>query len=145
MIAITSGAPIALVDDDDVDRMIIRRVMERSGADNPVVEFSTAASFIEYLDQHSTGGGTDLSIALMDINMPGMTGLEALTQIRARPAYATSLQIVMLSTSDAEHDRQRSIDLGADAYLTKHSGVINYLEAFARTFTISGQVESAEG
>lgn len=54
--------------------------------------------------------------ALLDINMPGMGGIETCRRMRKK---APVLPILMLTVRDAEHDKIEAFDAGADDYITK--------------------------
>ncbi len=58
------------------------------------------------------------SLAILDLMMPGMTGLELCKVIRATPATA-SIPIVMLTAKSAEMERIVAFELGVDDYVTK--------------------------
>jgi two-component system KDP operon response regulator KdpE len=53
---------------------------------------------------------------LLDVNMPGIGGIETLRRIRA---FAPRLPILMLTVRDQEEDKVKALDLGADDYVTK--------------------------
>jgi two-component system KDP operon response regulator KdpE len=55
-------------------------------------------------------------LVLLDINMPGMDGVEACQQIRA---LAPRMGIIMLTVRDAEEDKIQALEAGADDYVTK--------------------------
>ncbi|MBC8506032.1 MAG: response regulator transcription factor [Anaerolineales bacterium] len=55
-------------------------------------------------------------LALLDISMPEMNGLEALEKIKAE---SPGTKVVMLTVSDADEDLFKSIEIGADGYLLK--------------------------
>lgn len=57
-------------------------------------------------------------IILTDINMPILDGLKLVKRLRADDAYK-DVPIVMITTEGAAEDRQRALDLGATAYVTK--------------------------
>jgi two-component system KDP operon response regulator KdpE len=59
-------------------------------------------------------GGYD--VVLLDINMPGIGGIETLRRIRN---FAPRLPILMLTVRDQEEDKVAALDLGADDYVTK--------------------------
>ncbi len=60
----------------------------------------------------------DIAVILLDVNMPGMTGLEFLEQLRTQPAFA-HIPVVLQTTEDRGEDIQRGLAAGARAYLTK--------------------------
>ena len=55
-------------------------------------------------------------VVLLDINMPGMGGIEACRKLRQ---FAPNLQILMLTVRDGEQDKVQALDAGADDYVTK--------------------------
>jgi two-component system, OmpR family, response regulator len=75
------------------------------------------------VDIVSNGNDADHSLALniydlavLDINLPGLSGLEVLRRLRARKS---TTPVLMLTAMDALEDRVRGLDLGADDYLAK--------------------------
>ncbi len=64
------------------------------------------------------GGAPRPDLVLLDINMPGMSGLETLKAIKADPALAMT-PVIVLTTSAAERDIVASYHLGANEYVTK--------------------------
>jgi two-component system KDP operon response regulator KdpE len=75
-----------------------------------VEEAGSGEQALEIIPQHP------FDIILLDINMPGMGGLEACRRIRALTPHAG---IVMVTVRDAESDIVRALDGGADDYVTK--------------------------
>src|SRR5580693_5751074 len=57
-------------------------------------------------------------IILTDINMPIMDGLKLVKRVRSDPAHK-DVPIVVVTTEGSEEDRQRALQLGANAYITK--------------------------
>ena len=57
-------------------------------------------------------------IILTDINMPVMDGLKFIEQVREREEFK-NIPIVVITTEGADEDRQRAMDLGADAFISK--------------------------
>ncbi len=55
-------------------------------------------------------------VVLLDINMPGIGGIETLRRIRA---FAPRLPVLMLTVRDAEEEKVEALELGADDYITK--------------------------
>jgi two-component system chemotaxis response regulator CheY len=57
-------------------------------------------------------------LIVTDINMPDINGLELVSFAKNNDAYR-SIPLVIVSTEGAERDRERGLELGADAYLVK--------------------------
>jgi DNA-binding response OmpR family regulator len=78
------------------------------------------------------------TLAVLDVSMPGLTGLEVCTALRAEPATA-GIRILLLSAGASADDVARGLAAGADAYLAKPFGVTD-LVARVRQLTASGVV-----
>jgi two-component system chemotaxis response regulator CheY len=61
---------------------------------------------------------TDVGIIILDINMPHMSGLEFLAEVKGQPAVA-AIPVVIVSTEGKDADVQRGLAAGAVAYLKK--------------------------
>jgi CheY-like chemotaxis protein len=61
---------------------------------------------------------TPAALVMMDINLPGMDGYQALAAIRRDPRLQ-KLPVVALSASAMQRDINKALDAGFDAYLTK--------------------------
>ena len=57
-------------------------------------------------------------LILTDINMPDINGLELVSFIKRTEAYR-QIPLVIISTEGSERDREKGLELGADAYLVK--------------------------
>jgi two-component system, chemotaxis family, chemotaxis protein CheY len=57
-------------------------------------------------------------IILTDINMPIMDGLKLVKRVRSDPAHS-QVPIIVITTEGSNEDRQRALQLGANAYITK--------------------------
>ena len=75
-----------------------------------------------------------VDLAIVDLNMPGMDGIELVRRIRALPAGA-DLPIIMLTTERREEDVQRAYEAGVNSYLVKPSTapVIRYKRMIAES------------
>ncbi len=104
---------ILLVDDDEVIRMGMKKLIEKAGRDWKVCgEFSDGAMALEYLDSHE-----DTDLIICDVRMPIMDGLR-LTQI-LREKRSESPKIIMLSGyNDFEYVRSAFMN-GACDYILK--------------------------
>jgi len=98
-----------LVTDDDPDlRRVLRRTLDALGFE--VGESPNGESALSEVDRRQ------YDVVLMDVNMPGIGGIEACRALRRK---APRLQILMLTVRDTEADKIEAFDAGADDYITK--------------------------
>jgi CheY-like chemotaxis protein len=104
---------VLVVEDNDVNRMIAREVLQSLGIE--VIEARDGREALERLGQHS------VDVVLMDCQMPVMDGYAATEEIRKREARMGLPRMPVLAlTADAfEEDAIRSRDAGMDAHLAK--------------------------
>ena len=100
-----------LVADDDVD---IRELVEfkLSTLGHEVVAVGDGAAAIDACQAHRP------DLAVLDVMMPGVSGLDAIRAIRADPALA-DLPVILLTARAQESDVETGFDSGADDYITK--------------------------
>jgi len=121
--AATRGAPdrgalfvgrALVADDTPANRLVTERLLARLGVAVVAVEDGQRAV-------DAVVGGEPLDIVLMDLQMPGMDGLEAARLIRAweETGRVARVPIVALTAAAFDADRQRCLDAGMDGYLTK--------------------------
>jgi CheY-like chemotaxis protein len=121
MSSVGSAKPIdiLLVEDSPTDALITREALSFSKILNQlhvVTDGVEALSFLRRLGPYSGVPRPDL--ILLDLNLPKKTGAEVLREIKADPALG-SIPVVVLSTSQAEEDINRSYGLHANCYITK--------------------------
>ena len=98
-----------LVTDDDPDlRRVLRKTLDALG-----FEVSESANGEQAVRAVAV---RQFHAVLMDVNMPGIGGIEACREIRKN---APRLQILMLTVRDREADKIAALDAGADDYITK--------------------------
>jgi two-component system KDP operon response regulator KdpE len=102
-----SAGRILVVDDDPQIRRVMRVTLTGQGYEVDDAKNGDAA--LEKLRDHR------FDLVLLDMNMPGMGGLETCRAIRAQSEIA----IVMLTVRDGESDKVEALDAGADDYVTK--------------------------
>ncbi len=102
-----SAGRILVVDDDPQIRRVMRVTLTGQGYEVDDAKSGDAA--LEKLrDQR-------FDLVLLDMNMPGMDGLEACRAIRSH----SEIGIIMLTVRDTESDKVDALDAGADDYVTK--------------------------
>src|SRR5438093_1186588 len=100
---------VYICDDSPEYRMLLRMVLADAGA----IVVGEGADGDECI---AGAAATDPSIVLLDLNMPGLSGLEALPRLRET---LPGVKIVVLTTSKAAESEQAAMAAGADAYVSK--------------------------
>ncbi len=104
-----SGATILLADDDAQMRRLVRTVLEREGF--TVIESADGLDTLDAIDTKA------IDLVLLDHDMPRLTGLGVLEELRARVTTA-GLPVIML-TARTDDTETHALELGAQDYLTK--------------------------
>jgi CheY-like chemotaxis protein len=117
-------AIILLAEDDSSDVFLMKRALDKANITHPMNVVRDGEEAIDYICGHGQFADRKAhpfpAILLLDLNMPKKTGFEVLEWVRSQTNYKR-LPIVILSTSNQEHDVRRAYDLGANSYLTKPS------------------------
>jgi len=100
-----------VVDDDPVNRMLARTLLERAG--HTVVEAPDGMEALDHLR-----GAPECELVVLDLDMPRMNGAETLRRIRASVATAMLPVIVLTGTQD-ENAEIQLMEMGADDYIRK--------------------------
>jgi DNA-binding NarL/FixJ family response regulator len=105
---------IMLIEDHASYRAAIIAILEQANNMEVHSQFGTAEIALRSLQPPITAPLPD--VILLDLNLPGMSGLETIPWIRK---YTPDVQIIILTRSDNTADIQRAISEGADGYLLK--------------------------
>lgn len=122
--------PVVMVDDSADDLVIAERCYRRSHLPNTFMALPGGRALVEHIEAVDRGERPMPAIVLLDINMPDMTGFEALTAIRAMPSFSTLPVIMMLTNSDSPRDAEQSLALGASGLQTKPLRLRDYVAFF---------------
>jgi len=106
-----SASPILLAEDSRANQLVATTILTKVGFRVDVVENGLQAV--------AAVNRRNYALVLMDVAMPEMDGLEATSCIRALPGKRGRLPIIAMTASAFDDDRQRCLDAGMDAYLTK--------------------------
>lgn len=125
--------PILLVEDNPKDLELTLIALERSQLANEVIVVRDGAEALDYLN--SEGNFKDRpegnpAVALLDLKLPKVDGLEVLRYIRSTPNMK-SMPVVMLTSSREEQDLLRSYELGVNAYVVKPVDFPEFVRAIA--------------
>jgi two-component system, OmpR family, KDP operon response regulator KdpE len=105
-----NGANILVVDDEPQIRRVMRSTLSTHGY--VITEAKSGEEAIESL------GANRPDLVLLDMDMPGLGGIQACRAIRS----ASDIPIIMLTVRNAERDKVAALDAGADDYVVKPFG-----------------------
>jgi CheY-like chemotaxis protein len=118
----TGPAAILYAEDDENDAFLIQRAFKQAEIPNRLVIVSDGNAAVQYLSgQGKYASREEYSLpglVLLDLNMPGKSGLEVLKWIRSQPGIST-LPVLVLTSSNQESDIHRAYLQGANGYLVK--------------------------
>jgi CheY-like chemotaxis protein len=112
---------ILLAEDNPHDAELTLTALESHNLVNQVVTVTDGAEALDYLYCRGRFSGRDNGhpvVALLDLKMPKVDGIEVLRAIKQDPAMQ-SIPVVMLTSSREEQDLIRSYQLGVNAYVVK--------------------------
>jgi len=118
---------ILVVDDEPQIRRVLRTLLSAGGY--TMMEARRAEEAIEKIRQEPP------DLVILDINMPGIGGLEGCREIRE----ASDVPIIMLSVRGSERDKVRALDAGADDYVVKPFSSEELLARIRANLRRSGQ------
>jgi two-component system chemotaxis sensor kinase CheA len=101
---------VLVVDDSITTRMLEKSILESAG-----YEVELAASGEEGMEKVFQG---DFSLALVDVEMPGISGLEFTRRMKQVPTLQ-AMPVIMVSSLGSEQDRRWGYEAGAAAYIVK--------------------------
>ena len=123
--------PILFAEDSPSDAELTLEALAENHLANRVVHVKDGVEALEYLHcegKYSQRQPGNPAVAILDIKMPRMDGIEVLRAIRSDPSLKR-IPVVMLTSSKEEHDLIRSYDLGINAYVVKPVKFAEFLEA----------------
>jgi two-component system, OmpR family, KDP operon response regulator KdpE len=106
-----TAANVLVVDDEPQIRRVLRSTLSMQGY--VITEAKTGEEALEWMRRERP------DLVLLDMNMPGMGGVEACREIRR----ASDAPIIMLTVRNAERDKVAALDAGADDYVVKPFGI----------------------
>jgi CheY-like chemotaxis protein len=113
--------PIFVVDDSDEDRELVLERLERAQVPNPIVACRHGTEAVVRLAElwRRSNPADWPCLILLDLRMPGMSGLEVLAWLNAQPTLH-GLKVVMVSSCAKPENYDRAKSLGAHGFLLKY-------------------------
>jgi two-component system response regulator len=121
---------ILLVEDNPDDVALTLRALKSNNITNDVIVAQDGVAALDYL--FGSGGKPALedlpAVVLLDLKLPKVSGLEVLERIRGDDRTHL-LPVVILTSSDEEHDLIRGYSLGANSYVRKPVDFVEFTQA----------------
>ena len=114
-----AGELILIVEDNEKNLKLVRDVLQVKGYQT--LDAGTAEIGIELAREKKP------DLVLMDIQLPGMNGIDALKALRADPATA-AIPVVAITASVMQTDRQQIVGAGFDGFIEKPVNLKNLLD-----------------
>jgi two-component system cell cycle response regulator DivK len=105
---------ILYVEDNFENKLFVRRVIESMG--HQMLEAETGLESLEIAADHMP------DLVLMDVNIPGMDGLETTTRMKQNPRLS-HIPVIALTANAMKGDKERCLAAGCDGYMQKPIGV----------------------
>lgn len=112
---------IIMIEDDEGHARLIEKNIRRAGVRNEIVALPDGTSAINYLFGQDGSGALHSGRALLillDLNLPDMSGVDILKRLKENE-YLKRSPVVVLTTTDDQHEIARCYDLGCNVYITK--------------------------
>ena len=108
-----AAAPLSILvaDDNPTNREVIGRILERSGHATTLVNDGEQA--LDAFERNTP------SLVILDRNMPGMGGIEALQALRLMMLGGERVPVIILSADATPEAKREALEAGADAFLAK--------------------------
>lgn len=109
---------ILLVEDDNLDIIDVKRTLDKMHILNNMIVARNGEDALRILNEKEGSPEAKPDIALIDINMPKMNGLEFLSAIRKMEEWK-DMKCFIITTSDERVDRTAAKDMGISGYIVK--------------------------
>jgi two-component system, response regulator len=123
---------ILLVEDNADDEALTFRALMKNNISNQLVVARDGAEALDYLFANGKYSGRDVTlgpqVVLLDLNLPKVSGLEVLRQLRANERTKL-LPVVILTSSNEDQDRLQGYDSGANSYVRKPVDFNQFVES----------------
>jgi CheY-like chemotaxis protein len=116
--------PILLIEDDSIDAMTVKRALNELKVKNKLTHFTNCEDALEYLQN---GADKGVCVILLDLNLPGMNGVEFLKLAKAN-GVLKNIPVVMLAASQQEEDIVKTFNLGVAGYIFKPANTKKFEE-----------------
>jgi CheY-like chemotaxis protein len=123
---------IFLVEDNEDFSFLIEKAIDHINKDLSIKIVDNGLSALEVL-KHLNPEGIRPRIILLDLNLPGLSGLDLLAEIKMIE-FLKQVPVILFTTSDNPKDVRAATEHGANAYVTKPHGYIALIDCLRSLF-----------
>ena len=131
---------LVLIEDDPGHARLIERNLHRAYLPYAIVVLRDGQAALDYFFPMQEAGSAGLlppCLVLLDLNLPGCPGMEVLARLKRDPR-TKHIPVIVLTTTDEQHEAEQCYALGCNAYLTKpvvYDQFVTVIQDLARLFT----------
>lgn len=129
--AVDNGVNIILVEDDDGHALLVEKNLRRAGLVNGFRRLKDGQEALDYFYNGGDRSEMPEVVVLLDVNMPRVTGIEVLKQLK-QDASTAAIPVIMLTTTDDPREIERCYEYGCNVYITKPVEYDDFIEAVRR-------------
>jgi CheY-like chemotaxis protein len=118
--------PIMLVEDNPMDLDLTLRAFSKKRFGNNILIARDGEEALNFFPRWEAGDPVP-AVILLDINMPKVSGLEVLRQLKAHERFRR-IPVVMLTSSREDRDLKAAYDLGVNSYIEKPVSFSKFME-----------------
>ena len=118
--------PILLVEDNPVDLDLTLRAFRKKRFANEIQVARDGEEALAFMDRWAAGEPWP-AVILLDINMPKVSGLDVLREIKAHEQFRR-IPVVILTSSREDRDLKEAYDLGVNSYIEKPVSFSKFME-----------------
>jgi len=118
-----AGERVLVVEDNDKNMKLFSDILEAKGYRS--LQATSGEQAVELAAEHSP------DLILMDVQLPGIDGVEALRRIRDNE-HAAAIPVIALTAQAMHGDRERFLEAGFDGYISKPVNVLDFIDTVKR-------------
>jgi two-component system, response regulator len=126
-----TGKLILLVEDNPDDIALTEIAFKKAKCSSKMIVVSNGQEALDFIFSQDKPCNRDFTdkpdLVLLDLNLPLVSGLEVLRRIRAHQETAR-IPVIILTSSSEDHDQSESRRLGANDYICKPTGLLQFVE-----------------
>ncbi len=115
-------ADLLIVEDNEDYLEFVKRAVSKINKDLVLDYVADGKDAIDYFEKNAAQADSPAKLVIMDVNLPGMNGIQVLKRMRTIPQLRY-IPVIMFSSSNNVNDVKRSYDCGANGYVVKPLGL----------------------